>query len=132
MTAAEMLLLRADRYLASAEALIELGDHESAVSRSYYAMSYAARAALRERGIEPRTHAGVVSEFGRVFVKSGEVERTHLAALSRALNDRLLAEYDVGRLGARRIIVGERCCRTEGARSATRRNKQRTVYGLLP
>lgn len=94
MTAADKLLIRADRYLTSAEALIELGDYESAVSRSYYAMFYAARAVLGERGIEPRTHAGVVSEFGRVFVKSGEVERVHLAALSRALNDRLLAEYD--------------------------------------
>ncbi len=44
--------------------------------------------------MEPRTHAGVVSEFGRVFVKTGDVDRSHLSALGRALNDRLLAEYD--------------------------------------
>lgn len=94
MSAAAKLLARADRYPASARLLQDHGDHESAVSRSYYAMYYAARAALGTRGVEPRTHAGVVSEFGRVFVKTGEVAREHLAALSRALNDRLLAEYD--------------------------------------
>ncbi len=94
MSAAARLLMRAERYLASATVLIEVGDFESAVSRAYYAMFYAARAALGERGIAPRTHSGVVSEFGRVFVTSGEVERVYLTDLARALNDRLLAEYD--------------------------------------
>lgn len=94
MSAPGSWLVRAERYLASSRALIGLGDHESAVSRAYYAMFYAARAALRERGVDARTHAGVVSEFGRVFVKPGEVARPHLSALGRALNDRLLAEYD--------------------------------------
>lgn len=93
MTAAERLV-RADRYLASARALTELQDFESSVSRSYYAMFYAARAALMDRGIEARTHAGTVSEFGRVFVKTGEVEKAYLSSLGRALNARLLAEYD--------------------------------------
>jgi uncharacterized protein (UPF0332 family) len=36
----------------------------------------------------------VVSEFGRLFVRTHRVDHVHLAALSRALNDRLLAEYD--------------------------------------
>ncbi len=94
MNTAGPWLARAERYLASSRALIDLGDHESAVSRAYYAMFYAARAALRERGVDARTHAGVVSEFGRVFVKPGEVARPHLSALGRALNDRLVAEYD--------------------------------------
>lgn len=93
MTAADRLV-RADRYLASSRALIGLQDVESSVSRSYYAMFYAARAALAERGITARTHAGVVSEFGRVFVKPGDVEKRFLTALGRALNARLLAEYD--------------------------------------
>ena len=94
MSATATLFRRADRYLASSHALIRLGDYESAVSRAYYAMYYAARAALGERDVEARTHAGVVSEFGRLFVKTGEVGREHLTSLGRALNDRLLAEYD--------------------------------------
>jgi uncharacterized protein (UPF0332 family) len=57
-------------------------------------MFFAARAALSARSVVPRTHAGVVTEFGRVFVRSGLVDRSELAALSRALNSRLLAEYD--------------------------------------
>ncbi len=94
MTTAEKLLGRADRYLVSAAALLDIGDHESAVSRAYYAMFYTARAVLGVRGVTAKTHSGVVSEFGRVFVLAGEVEREHLSALGRALNDRLLAEYD--------------------------------------
>jgi uncharacterized protein (UPF0332 family) len=52
MTTADKLLVRAERYLTSAAILITSGDFESAVSRSYYAMFYAARAALSVRGME--------------------------------------------------------------------------------
>ncbi len=109
MTAAEKLLGRADRYLVSASALLDLGDHESAVSRAYYAMFYTARAVLGVRGVTATTHSGVVSEFGRVFVRTEDVEREHLAALGRALNDRLLAEYDedltFSRAQAERVVA---------------------------
>jgi len=54
-----------------AEKLFRDGDYEDAVSRAYYAMYHAARAALSTVDVFPRTHEGVVSEFGRRFVLTG-------------------------------------------------------------
>jgi uncharacterized protein (UPF0332 family) len=42
----EDAIARAERYLKTADMLIEDGDYESSVSRSYYAMFFIARALL--------------------------------------------------------------------------------------
>ena len=42
-----------------------------AISEAYYAMFHAAKALLALRGIHPKTHAGVVSQFGLQFVTEG-------------------------------------------------------------
>ncbi len=44
---------------------------EDSASRSYYAMFHAARAALTKIGVDPRSHEGTVSEFGRRLVVEG-------------------------------------------------------------
>ena len=46
MTEVNALIDKAKRYIKSAKLLIEDGDFESAVSRTYYAMFYCAEAAL--------------------------------------------------------------------------------------
>ncbi len=38
---------------------------------NYYAVFHAARALLYSKGIEPKTHAGVIHLFGEHFVKTG-------------------------------------------------------------
>ncbi len=50
MTEIESLLRRSRKYLASARALVALGDQESAVSRAYYAMFFAVEALLLRDG----------------------------------------------------------------------------------
>ncbi|MDY6778086.1 MAG: HEPN domain-containing protein [Candidatus Nanohaloarchaea archaeon] len=45
----------------------DAGRHEDAVSRAYYVMFHAAKALLLERGSDPRTHAGVASELGKLY-----------------------------------------------------------------
>lgn len=47
------------------------GEYEGSVSRAYYAMYHAARAALSMVDVFPKTREGVVSEFGREFVLAG-------------------------------------------------------------
>lgn len=95
MTAGE-LMAKARQALASAEALLDLGDADGAANRAYYAMFDAARAALIDRGIEIRTnkHGTIIGEFSRRFVKNGPLPRT----VGRALNDaqvlRARADYD--------------------------------------
>ena len=46
MKETESLILRARKYLKSAEVLLQEEDYESSVSRTYYAMFYSAEAAL--------------------------------------------------------------------------------------
>jgi uncharacterized protein (UPF0332 family) len=60
----------AERRFAAARRVIG-HDAATAISLAYYAMFYAARAALSERDAYAKTHAGAWSEFQRVFVASG-------------------------------------------------------------
>lgn len=68
MSIASAHLGKAVERLRVAEKLFRSGDYEDAVSRAYYAMYHAARAALSSVDVFPKTHEGVVSEFGRKFV----------------------------------------------------------------
>ncbi len=65
------LIERAQKYLKSAEILLEEGDYESSVSRTYYAMFYSAQAVLLTKNMSFSSHKGVISAFGEHFVKTG-------------------------------------------------------------
>jgi hypothetical protein len=75
MSVARAHLEKASERLKVAEKLFRGGDYEDAVSRAYYAMYHAARAALSTVNVFPRTHEGVVSEFGKRFVLTGALQR---------------------------------------------------------
>ncbi|HLF27614.1 MAG TPA: HEPN domain-containing protein [Anaerolineae bacterium] len=72
-----------------------LGDlhHRQAISRAYYAMFYATKAALVAAEVRVKSHAGANSEFGRTFVKTGQVDGRYQAMLSRAGRDRQHSDY---------------------------------------
>ena len=85
---------RGDEALRAAEALIELGLFSDAISRAYYGAFHYLRALLLTRGIQPKSHAGVVSQFSLEFIRTGLLASKHnrlLAGLQRA---RELADYD--------------------------------------
>lgn len=88
------LLSRADRYLDSAELLLEDGDRESCVSRAYYAMFFAAEAALLEKDIEASTHRGVITAFGQQFVQDGPLPGEMGRLLSTTMQKRQVSDYD--------------------------------------
>ncbi|OGW12933.1 MAG: hypothetical protein A3G93_13875 [Nitrospinae bacterium RIFCSPLOWO2_12_FULL_45_22] len=71
MSEIENLLARARRYIKSGNLLLADGDYESAVSRAYYAMFYSTEALLLTKGLSYSSHKGVISAFGRHFVKTG-------------------------------------------------------------
>jgi uncharacterized protein (UPF0332 family) len=68
--------------LADAEAILGTAHPAVVVSAAYYAMLYAARAALSERGEFAKTHSGTWTLFSQVFVAPGEFDQ-HLSALAR-------------------------------------------------
>ena len=95
---AELLMVKASRALASAEALPLLGDIEGACNRAYYAVFDAARAALVSRGARDvaavaRTHKGLIALFGQEFVKTGLISNEMGRVLKRSEEIRLIADY---------------------------------------
>jgi len=66
------LLPKADESLSGARVLLDKGFRDFSASRSYYAMFYAAEAALLAHGLTFSSHKAVIAAFGKEFVKSGE------------------------------------------------------------
>jgi len=94
MNEMQNLLLRARKYLGSAELLLDAGDYESSVSRSYYAMFFMMQAALLHKGISTSTHKGAISGFGEQFVKNGIFRRSISRSISAAFEKRQLGDYE--------------------------------------
>ncbi len=88
------LIERAMRYLKSAEILLKDKDCESSVSRTYYAMFYAAQAALLTKNLSFSSHKGVISAFGEHFVKTGIFPKEMGRELNRAFEKRQVGDYE--------------------------------------
>jgi uncharacterized protein (UPF0332 family) len=69
-------------------------DPSTALSAAYYAILYALRAALSERGIATRTHRGAWQEFRTAFVQPGAFDRELAAAAHRIQPEREQVDYD--------------------------------------
>jgi len=88
------LIERAKKYLKSSKTLLEEGDYESAVSRAYYAMFYSAEATLLTKSLSFSSHRGVISAFGKHFVKTDIFPREMSRELNRAFEKRQLGDYE--------------------------------------
>jgi len=73
--------------------LEKTGFPRQAVGRHYYCVYHAVKAALLSRGFEPATHSGLVSEFHRLFVHTGDLSPTRARALGRLQREREEADY---------------------------------------
>jgi hypothetical protein len=67
--------------------------YRAAISRAYYAMFHAARAALWSRGVTPKTHRGLIQLFGLHIVKRGLAQKEYSDMLTHAHDERELADY---------------------------------------
>jgi uncharacterized protein (UPF0332 family) len=83
-----------DDALAAAEALLAALLPNDAISRAYYAAFHYARALLLARGLEPKTHRGVLSLLAEHWEKPGGMSRDAISALARLQTFRGLADYD--------------------------------------
>lgn len=54
--------------------VIELGHYKTAANRLYYAAFHAMRAMLALDGIDMKHHSGIISEFRRLYIKTGIFE----------------------------------------------------------
>jgi len=88
------LIERASRYLKSAEILLKEGDYESSVSRTYYAMFYSVQALLLTKNLSFSSHKGVVSAFGKHFIKTAIFPKEMGRELNRAFEKRQIGDYE--------------------------------------
>ncbi|GET43146.1 HEPN domain-containing protein [Microseira wollei] len=77
------LLNLAKEELKTAQLLLDNPRDRACISRSYYAIYYAAEALLESKNINSRTHKGIIKLFGEHFIKTGELP----TELAKAFSD---------------------------------------------
>ncbi len=88
-------LIRAKKALLAAKTLLENQLYEDCVSRAYYVVLHAAKAALAIEGVEPQSHHAVRRMFGLHLVKTGKIEKEFARILTAEQEDREIADYDI-------------------------------------
>ena len=86
---------RAAEGLGAAESCRRDGYYADSVSRAYYAILHAAKAALYLRGITAESHAAVKRLFGLHLIQTGLIEAEWGSFAGESLDLRLTADYDV-------------------------------------
>lgn len=61
--------------LNAAKCLVAVSDYKAAANRSYYAVFSAMRSLLALLEIDSKKHSGIISEFQKNYIKSGEFDR---------------------------------------------------------
>lgn len=105
-------LRQSKKRLEAARLLLQNEKYEDAVNRAYYSIFHSTKALLKTRGKSPKTHRGLIREFGRTFVKSGEVSKEYGAILSRAESLRESSDYglnpEIGAEDAEEVVEGSK------------------------
>jgi uncharacterized protein (UPF0332 family) len=87
-------MAKARSRLAAASDSLAAGHPDEALSLAYYAMLYAARAALSEEDRHAKTHAGTWSLFAETFVKPERFSPELYREARATEEDRLKGDYD--------------------------------------
>lgn len=89
----ELWFEMADHRLGTCQRHFEAEEYRDSVSDAYYAMFYAARAALASIKDEARRHSSVLSRFSDQFVKTGHLDRRYSTLLAQRMRSREEADY---------------------------------------
>jgi uncharacterized protein (UPF0332 family) len=89
----DLLFVKAERFIRSAQLLAENGDLDSAASRLYYAMFFVAEALLDAKGLTFSSHRAVISAYGQHFARTKVLDPRFHQALLSAFSQRQIADY---------------------------------------
>jgi len=67
---------------------------EAIVSRLYYALFHSVKAALYSKDLNPKTHAGLVSQFGEHLLEEDNITKEDAKFISISQTRREEADYD--------------------------------------
>jgi len=85
---------KASEILQQAELLYNGGFIDGAVSRLYYFILHTVRALLLTKGLEPKSHEGVLRVFGLYFIKEGIFEGKDSHVFAKLMKYREEADYN--------------------------------------
>jgi len=97
--------MKSHQRLDAARILCTKGHYEDSINRAYYAMYLAALALLYRKGVEVKTHAGLISAIGSEYVKTGELAPEHGRALNLIEELREEVDYTICREIMREEVV---------------------------
>ena len=80
--------------LETAKNLIALNDYKTAANRSYYAVFHAMRSVLAFDGIDMKHHSGIISEFRKLYIKTGIFDIKLSSFITKLFNVRNDSDYD--------------------------------------
>lgn len=118
----EEYLSSAKEWLATAEAALRSGFPGGAAADAYYAILYAARAALSEEDRHAKSHHGIWTLFGELFVQTGRFDRRLYRDARTAEERRVGVHYEAATLSkdeGREALAEARCFVAAVARMLT-------------
>lgn len=87
-------LEHANECLAAAKQLSAVGNYRSAANRAYYSAFHAMRAVLAFDDIDMKKHSGIISEFRRLYIKTGLFDAELSNIISALFDLRTDSDYD--------------------------------------
>ena len=88
----EFCLDEAGKRIEASKVLLDKGYYKDGVSRAYYSMYYASKALLSIKGIETKTHGGLILKIGGLIIE-GVIEVEYGKVLAKAKDMRGVADY---------------------------------------
>ena len=88
-------MVKALKFLTDAEELARLEMWNVVANRAYYALYHAVMAMMVNDGFSPKTHSGLITEFGREYVITGKIDPKYSKVLSQMRSIRENCDYDV-------------------------------------
>ena len=84
----------AEQCLKTARMLLTENDYLGAANRSYYAVFHAMRSVLALDGIDRKHHSGIISEFRRLYIKTGVFQAEYSEIIDRQSFYRTNSDYN--------------------------------------
>ena len=85
---------KAHKFLDDANEMVNQKRWDLAANRFYYACFHMVQAAFISRGISTKTHEGSLTELGKNFILTGELDKKYGRFYSRMIQLRIKADYN--------------------------------------
>jgi uncharacterized protein (UPF0332 family) len=91
---AKLRIESANKTFQAAEILAQNGFWNSAVNRLYYSVFYAVNALLVSNDVYTQTHSGMRTQFSKVFIKTGKLDKKYGNLLTQLYDWRQKGDYE--------------------------------------